>query len=419
MPGEETTAALMAATARRALERLDEMAETVAEAIIAGDPTLADDPTLGRKVIASTRANTERFLRATAEDPTAPVPGDAPPEALDLARALVRRGIELDVLAHAYRRGQNVAWQMWLQIARELADPDQLPDLLAFSSDRIFRFIDEILMTMIRRVAAERSAVAEGLDQRRAETVRLLLEGAPIDEQTAARRLGYALDRHHTAFIAWTEGDAPAAGALERLAEELAQAAGARRALTVPESALALWGWIPSDGPIDLEPLRRAAAQAPPGVRVAVGSTRPGLAGFRTGHEEAAAVRRMLAGRPSPDRLVAHREVEVLALLADDRPRLQAFVADVLGPLAGAGGGRARLCDTLRVWLQEGESASRTAARLGTHRNTVLHRIARAEELLGHPVAERRLALAVALEARARLGIGAPEDASGDTARVA
>ena len=38
------------------------------------------------------------------------------------------------------------------------------------------------------------------------------------------------------------------------------------------------------------------------------------------------------------------------------------------------------------------------------HRNTVLHRVARAEELLGHPVADRRLALAVALELSHRLG---------------
>jgi hypothetical protein len=35
----------------------------------------------------------------------------------------------------------------------------------------------------------------------------------------------------------------------------------------------------------------------------------------------------------------------------------------------------------------------------------VLHRIARAEATLGHPVGQRRLALAVALEASAQLGL--------------
>ncbi len=60
----------------------------------------------------------------------------------------------------------------------------------------------------------------------------------------------------------------------------------------------------------------------------------------------------------------------------------------------------------MRVYLDEGGNAPRAAARLNTHRNTVLARVARAEEILGHPVGERRLALALALELTARLGAG-------------
>ena len=44
------------------------------------------------------------------------------------------------------------------------------------------------------------------------------------------------------------------------------------------------------------------------------------------------------------------------------------------------------------------------AARLNAHRNTVLNRVGRAEELLGHPLGERRLAVALALELTSRLG---------------
>ena len=57
------------------------------------------------------------------------------------------------------------------------------------------------------------------------------------------------------------------------------------------------------------------------------------------------------------------------------------------------------------MYLREGDNAARAARRLNTHRNTVLHRIARAEEALGYPLSERRLALAVALEASAQLGL--------------
>jgi hypothetical protein len=35
----------------------------------------------------------------------------------------------------------------------------------------------------------------------------------------------------------------------------------------------------------------------------------------------------------------------------------------------------------------------------------VLHRVARAEAIMGHPVSQRRLALAVALEASAQVGL--------------
>src|SRR5207247_7656580 len=75
-----------------------------------------------------------------------------------------------------------------------------------------------------------------------------------------------------------------------------------------------------------------------------------------------------------------------------------------LAPLAGRDAAAARLRETLRISLSEGESAPRAAKRLYTHRNTVLHRVARAEELLGHPIADRRLELALALELTHRLG---------------
>jgi DNA-binding PucR family transcriptional regulator len=404
MSEPDPTRALIGRICTALLNELDAYTDVVATAITSADPALAADPTLADEVVASSRANAEGFLRALADDPSAPVPAGVPPAALDLARTLVRRGIELDALAHAYRRGQNAAWRAWLDAAQQLAAPEQLPELLALSSELLFGYVDGVLGAMAEQMEEERAALLQGASARRQQTVRLLLEGAPIDEETAARRLGYALDRHHTAFIAWTDGEARP-GALERLAEGLARAAGATRALSVPATTRALWGWIGSAGPVDVAPLRAAAELAPPGVRVALGTTRPGAAGFRAAHEQALAVQRMLAGRPSPDRLVAYREIEVLTLLGDDRPRLRAFVAETLGPLGVSDASAARLRETLRVYLQEGDNAARAAARLGTHRNTVLHRVARAEELLGEPLRERRLALAVALEAEARLGV--------------
>ena len=53
--------------------------------------------------------------------------------------------------------------------------------------------------------------------------------------------------------------------------------------------------------------------------------------------------------------------------------------------------------------VEEADNAPRAAARLYTHRNTVLKRIARATELLGYAPSERRLAIGLALELRRHL----------------
>ena len=101
-------------------------------------------------------------------------------------------------------------------------------------------------------------------------------------------------------------------------------------------------------------------------------------------------------------------ELEVTALAAHDPRRAAEFVASTLGPLAEDDTAAARLRETLRVYLEEADNAPHAAARLYTHRNTILKRIARATELLGYPPGERRLAVELALELRRHLPPPAP-----------
>ena len=99
-----------------------------------------------------------------------------------------------------------------------------------------------------------------------------------------------------------------------------------------------------------------------------------------------------------------YNDLEVTALVAQDQERAAEFVADTLGQLAVDTPSAERLRETLRVFLDEAENAPRAAARLHTHRNTVLQRIARATELLGHDPGDRRLAVELALELAHQLG---------------
>jgi DNA-binding PucR family transcriptional regulator len=88
---------------------------------------------------------------------------------------------------------------------------------------------------------------------------------------------------------------------------------------------------------------------------------------------------------------------------AHDPRAASEFIAATLGPLGEESPAAARLRETLRVYLEEADNAPRAAARLYTHRNTVLKRVARATELLGYAPGERRLAVGLAMELRRHL----------------
>ncbi|MBJ7471904.1 MAG: helix-turn-helix domain-containing protein [Solirubrobacteraceae bacterium] len=381
---------------------VDQLAGEVAAVIAERVPELAAEPVVGREIAASTRANVVRFLSSLATSPGEPIPAGVPLEALDLARTFVRRGIDLEVLAHVYRWGQNVAWRRWMVEAGRRVPARDYPAVLEASAALLFTFVDDVLRGMVEQVDHERAQLMAGVAARREQTIRLLIEGAPIAPETAGQRLDYRLDGAHTAVVLWADPAAQAPhGALESLAEALARSARATSQLISAPGRHALWAWLTTPSGISTSELADAVLAAPSGLRAAIGGRHAGVEGFRRSHEEALAAQRLLAG--GDRRFVSHADVEVIALMASDAERLSEFVVETLAPLRAAANSAA-LLDTLRVYLDEGGNAASAAIRLGTHRNTVLSRLARARELLGHDVTERRLSVAVALEAVYHLG---------------
>jgi len=274
------------------------------------------------------------------------------------------------------------------------SDPAELAELLDVTARSIFAFVDETLAAIAGHMEAERERLTRGTHADRLAVVSLVLEGAPIAADRAAVRLQYALDRPHTAAIVFTDAPPADAGVLERAAEEVARAAGAQRPLTVVASATALWAWVPGAAGPDVAAVRAALDELPE-VRVALGPTARGLEGFRTSHLDALAVQRLLHRTARDVRLATFDEVQVVALATQDEERARLFVERTLGPLATA---PAELRETLRIHLREGQSATRTAAALFAHRNTVLNRLARAEALMPAPLAGRALPVGLALE---------------------
>jgi len=394
---------VISAIAERMLLDEDELVRTMDAATFSLVPALGADAAIAGEVSASNRANLRRFL-TVARHADSPPPPDVPPEALDIARTVVRRGIEFDAIFQGYRAGQQLAWQRWLETASVVVEPGpEFAAVLEASLALMFQYVDDVLSRVLAEAQREREEVIGGALARRSETIRLILDHAPMHARTASNRLGYELNRRHTAFVLWGDAGVPQ-GALESAAELLARAAGSRRPLTMVASTSTLWAWIGTDAPPSTAAVRAALAETTDGVRAVMGPAERGIEGFRRSHDAAVGVHRLLAGRPEGERLAAYSELEVTALAAHDERRAAEFVAATLGPLAADEPNAARLRESLRVFLDEADNAPRAAARLHTHRNTVLQRIARATELLGHDVGERRLALALALELAHQLG---------------
>jgi DNA-binding PucR family transcriptional regulator len=406
-------AELIRAAALALMESPQELFAQLDAAVLATSEKVAEDPVLAAAVSASNRANLLHWATANVRDPGAPVAPNLGPETLDIALDVVRRGLD-DAILNAYRVGQNVAWRYWMNTAFALgADPEELRAMLDLSARSTASFVDQTIAGIQAQIERERTELAGRTHAERMELVNLIIEGSPITSARASERLRYELSRRHIAAVLWIDSSDADQGALERAAEALARAAGARRSFTVLASASSVWAWFASDDVLDLD-AARAAIAGTPGVRVALGSPGAGIDGFRRSHLDALSTQRLMHRMPSELRLAAYRDVELVALTAHDEERASEFVASTLGALAGAD---AVLRETLRVYIREQFSAARAARALYAHRNTVLNRLAKAQELLPVTLAEHGLEVGLALEILHWLGPRAPLNRARGAAR--
>ena len=143
---EQALVDLLGDIAELLLADLDQLAGEMDAVVAEVSPALAADPAIAAEMAASNRANVRRLLTALARRDGRPPPTDVPPEALDIARTVVRRGTDLDVIFQAYRRGQNLAWQRWMQYAAQVVAPGPaLVQVLERSSELIFGYVDQAL----------------------------------------------------------------------------------------------------------------------------------------------------------------------------------------------------------------------------------------------------------------------------------
>jgi len=280
---------------------------------------------------------------------------------------------------------------------------------------------------------AKQSAVVEARLRVQGDFLSELLDdpGPPTEallERT--RRLGYDLSRPHLVFVLRprevpTNGSAPAR-AYQRFVDV------ARRRLVLIDAATLL---RERDGSIQVlmpcpievvatdpdaaiawvEKLRAGleAALAPEIVPVIAGIGRaPGAeTSYHTAMREALRTvdiaASMASGTSSSLHFARLGALRLIFHLADN-PELRAFQRDVLGPLEVSDmSRRSEFVRTLDAFLRAGGNHMRAARDLNVHRNTLIYRLERIQELLGDADLEdpeMRLNLQLALKIRAALG---------------
>jgi len=360
-------------------------------AVLAANPAITWDPELAAGVSRSNRSNLFFWGTANVRNPGAPVPPNTGPEPMAVARDVVRRGLDSYSL-DAYRVGEGVAWRRLMDISFELtSDPVELHELLDVCSRSISAFIDATLAGIAAQMELERDELTQGTHAERRETVALLLDGAPIPRQRAESRLGYGLGGIHTAAVIWSDDPDDDLSELDR-ATDVFSRAGRGRILDVRASTATRWVWAP--GPVDIGTVTRDVARSPD-IRIAVGSVGDGVDGFRRSHFDAITTQQMMTRLHSPQQIAQYTDIELVALVTADADRAATFVKRVLGDLESAS---TELHSAVRVFIHQQCNASRAAGQLFTHRNTLLRRLARAEELLPRPLAENCVEVGVALD---------------------
>ena len=330
----------------------------------------------------------------------APLDSAAPPaEAIAWSHELVHRGVQLPALLRAYRLGHGLAERRLEEAATELEiDPEIRWRVLARISHHLFAYIDAVCTDLVDDYEQERAEWIRSAAAARAEVVAAIVARHAVDPDGATEKLRYDVSRRHVGLIVWADPGPAAqpAPSLEREATGLAVALGGGPVLTVPIGEHVVWAWTSGDRLTD-DP-SAVGHRVGEGVRAAIGTWREGLAGMADSHDEARVARRVAELRAlRPGAVVGYRAADLTALLTADPVEAVRFTDAELGQLLADSDTAARLRATVRVYLEENLSPARAARRLGIHQNTVVYRVKRSEELLGHAIEQRRLQIEVAL----------------------
>jgi DNA-binding PucR family transcriptional regulator len=304
-----------------------------------------------------------------------------PPEALDFIDEAVARQVPLVAML----RGHQIAVEHWLRwcapaIASHTAADRQAAELELAVSVGV-RHVDRISEQMVEEYEREmRRRTASGA-ARHAAVVGAVLAGDEIDVVEASRILNYPLRGSHIALALQVRADSQnQVDVLEAEARSFARRVGATGLLTNATGLSTLDAWVATN-----DDIKRPVEPVGERIDIGVGTSCTGVSGFvrsnREAHKALEIHHAAVPGRFDP--IIYYDRVRLLSLVINDVPSISAFVFDTLGGLAGTGDRARELRETLLAFFEADKSYTAVSRLLHMHKNTVIRRVAKANELAG------------------------------------
>ncbi|WP_406445267.1 helix-turn-helix domain-containing protein [Streptomyces sp. NBC_00631] len=319
----------------------------------------------------------------------------------EIAASAAERDVPFDWVVRRMREAQ----QLWLEQLLDGLRPALPIEALAAVPLTVAKVMDGAITLVIGDYLAERERLAEGRAAWQRDIVNTLLDRQPVDTVRAERDLGLTLAHHHTAVVLWRPGGASGLR-LTRVAAQFADRLPGATLLTVAADRDRLWAWLSRDRrPRDREQEALASVRpALPGTRAAIGPSAPGTDGFRRTHLQALDTARVAVSMPTPGDVTDWHTVSLPTVVSADLERVRWYVQETLGPLAQDNPAAAEHRATLLSYLETGLSLVRAAEEQHVHRNTIVYRMRRIEELLPTPITGGCLQIHTALSLAAQYG---------------
>ena len=389
--------------------RAGAVTEKAVEAVAAEVPELVGpDPRLRELLSLVIAANLDNLGASIAYRVPTETPFE-PPAAVEHARLLAQRGIPASSMLRGYQVIQrSLTGPVIEAVERFVEDRDELVVTLEAVLAYFFSQGDGASQAAMRTHAAARDVWLRGRGAGLSKRLDAVLDRTVTDVQTAERALNYVVSGNHVALILWLdESERPLD--MEKAERRVAAMRGVRDSLLVPRDERTLYAWLHVAGDDHIAEWMSTPTDLAD-ARVAFGELAAGIEGFRLSHMQAQSAGAVIAASRKREKvmIVRYRDVAALSFLVDRPAESKGWSDAVLGDLAGPGEERERLRETLRVFLEEGESAIATGQRLFVHRNTVKYRVDRAVSLLPEELGSRRLDVALALRYLDLVGAGAP-----------